>query len=140
VAPIPNCKQTNKALGNLTLITHYLSIFFYIDVIQKIQWLQSCWSSTKQTSSHRNNLFSPWYIWNIAHLALNNNQSLTHSTLSNTMIDHTWFMNRHVAPLWHVILISSQPVFALSPQYCILSGKATNTNFIVYGLTWSFYM
>ena len=38
---------------------------------------------------------------------------------------------RHVAPLWHIILIPSQPVFALS-----LSRAATNTNFIVFGLTW----
>ena len=33
----------------------------------------------------------------------------------------------------HIILISSQPVFALS---CMFSGAATNTNFIVFGLTW----
>jgi hypothetical protein len=40
---------------------------------------------------------------------------------------------RHVAPLEHIILISSKPVFAISP--CVLSGEATNTNFIVFGLT-----
>ena len=44
-------------------------------------------------------------------------------------------MGRHVAPLGHIILIPSQPVFALSPQCCVLSGEATNTNFIVFGLT-----
>ena len=37
-------------------------------------------------------------------------------------------------PLRHIILIPSQPVFALSP-YCVLSGEATNTNFIVFGLS-----
>ena len=37
--------------------------------------------------------------------------------------------------LGHIILISSQPVFALSPQCCVLSGEATNTKFIVFGLT-----
>ena len=31
---------------------------------------------------------------------------------------------------------SSQPVFALSPSCCVLSREATNTNFIVFGLTW----
>jgi hypothetical protein len=41
---------------------------------------------------------------------------------------------RHVAPLGHIILILSQPVFALSPYCCVLSGEATNTNFIVFGL------
>jgi hypothetical protein len=41
---------------------------------------------------------------------------------------------RH-APLWHIILILSQPVFALSPKCCMLSGEATNTNFIVFILT-----
>ena len=42
---------------------------------------------------------------------------------------------RHVAPLGHIILIPSQPVFALSSNCCILIGEATNTNFIVFGLT-----
>jgi len=31
--------------------------------------------------------------------------------------------------------IPSQPVFALSPYCCVLSGEATNTNFIVFGFT-----
>ena len=42
---------------------------------------------------------------------------------------------RHVAPLGHVIMILSQPVFSLSPECCVLSGEATNTNFIVFGST-----
>jgi hypothetical protein len=38
------------------------------------------WSSTKQTSSshQKGSMFSLWYSWRIAHLALNNNHSLTH--------------------------------------------------------------
>ena len=44
--------------------------------------------------------------------------------------------DRYVAPLWHIILIPSQPVFALSPECCVLSGQSTNANFIVFGLTW----
>jgi hypothetical protein len=39
------------------------------------------------------------------------------------------------APLGHIILISSQPVFAFSPLCYMLSGEATNTNFIDFGLT-----
>jgi hypothetical protein len=35
----------------------------------------------------------------------------------------------------HIILIPSQPVFALSPKWCVLSGETTNTNCIVFGLT-----
>jgi hypothetical protein len=42
---------------------------------------------------------------------------------------------RHVAPLGHIILISSQPIFALSPKCCVLCGEATHTNFIFLGLT-----
>ena len=42
---------------------------------------------------------------------------------------------RHVAPLGQIILIPSPPVFALSPLCCMLSGEATNTNFIVFGLS-----
>ena len=44
-------------------------------------------------------------------------------------------VDRHVTPPGHIILILSQPVFALSPKYCVLGGEATNTNFIVFGLT-----
>ena len=43
--------------------------------------------------------------------------------------------DRHVVPVRHIILISSQPVFALSPLCCILRGEATNTYFLVFGLT-----
>ena len=43
--------------------------------------------------------------------------------------------DRHVAPLGHIILILSQPAFALSPWCCVPSGEVTNTYFIVFGLT-----
>ena len=43
-------------------------------------------------------------------------------------------MHRYVASLEHIILILSQPVFALSPLYYLLSGEATNTNFKVFDL------
>ena len=43
--------------------------------------------------------------------------------------------DRHVAPLGHIILIPNHPVFALSPQCCVLSGETTNTNLRVFGLT-----
>ena len=42
---------------------------------------------------------------------------------------------RHVAPLGHIILIQNQPVFALTTECCMLSSKAPNTNFIVFGST-----
>jgi hypothetical protein len=44
-------------------------------------------------------------------------------------------MDRYVAPVRHIILILSQPVFALSSYCCMLSGEAANINFIVFGLT-----
>jgi len=41
----------------------------------------ACWSSTKRTPevtmSSKWNLFSSWYSWHVAHLALNNKHSLT---------------------------------------------------------------
>ena len=43
--------------------------------------------------------------------------------------------DRHIAPLGHIILIQSQPVFDLSPYCCVFSGEATSTIFIVVGLT-----
>jgi hypothetical protein len=42
---------------------------------------------------------------------------------------------RHVTSLGHIILIPSQPVFAFTPSCSVLSGEATKTNFIVFGLT-----
>ena len=42
---------------------------------------------------------------------------------------------RHVAPRGHIIPIPSQSVFALTPECFVLSGKATTTNFIIFGLT-----
>jgi hypothetical protein len=36
---------------------------------------------------------------------------------------------------WHIIPIPSQPICALSSKWCVLSGEARNTNFIVFGLT-----
>ena len=33
---------------------------------------------------------------------------------------------RHVAPLGHIILIPSQPVFAISTECCVLSGEGSN--------------
>ena len=39
------------------------------------------------------------------------------------------------APLRHIILILSQPVFALTPSCCMLGGEAENTNVILFGFT-----
>ena len=44
-------------------------------------------------------------------------------------------VGRHVPPLEHIILILNQPVFALSPKCWMISREATNTNFIVFGVT-----
>jgi hypothetical protein len=43
--------------------------------------------------------------------------------------------DRHVASVGHIILIPSQPVFALSPKFCAFFGEATDTNFVVFCLT-----
>jgi hypothetical protein len=42
---------------------------------------------------------------------------------------------RDVAPFEHIALIPSKPDFALTPECCVLSGEATNTYLIVFGLT-----
>jgi hypothetical protein len=44
-------------------------------------------------------------------------------------------VDRHAALLGHIILIPIQPVVAPSRQRCVLSGEATNTNFVVFDLT-----
>jgi hypothetical protein len=60
-------------------------------------------------------LFSPWYSWKIAELALNNNHSLS--------LTHT------------VLPLLSEGKLSLSPKWCVLTGEVTNTNFTVFGLT-----
>ena len=57
-------------------------------------------------------------------------------TQTSTSVYTYMFAGRHVVPLGHIILIPSQPVFALTPKCCVISGEAVNTNFIVIGLTW----
>jgi len=52
------------------------------------------------------------------------------------MFTETTAACRHAALLGHVILMPSQPFFALTPSWCVVSGEATNTNFIVFSLTW----
>ena len=44
--------------------------------------------------------------------------------------------SRHIASLGLINLILRKPVVALTPEYCMLNGKAANTNFIVFDLTW----
>ena len=52
---------------------------------------------------------------------------------ASSMKQQSW--DWHVAPLGHLILIPSRPVFVLSPSCCVLSGEAKDTNFIVLDLT-----
>ena len=44
-------------------------------------------------------------------------------------------VDRQVVTLGHIILLPSQPVFALSLYCCVLSGEDTNTNFIDFSST-----
>ena len=41
--------------------------------------------------------------------------------------------DRHVTPLWHIIPITNQSVFAFSPYCCVVSKEATNSNSILLG-------
>jgi hypothetical protein len=43
------------------------------------------------------------------------------------------FVDRHVGSIRNIILITSQPVFAVISYWCMFSREATNTNFIVFG-------
>jgi hypothetical protein len=45
-------------------------------------------------------------------------------------------VGRLVSPLWHIILIPREPVFALTPLCCMFSRKVANTYFMVFRLTW----
>jgi hypothetical protein len=44
-------------------------------------------------------------------------------------------VDKHVAPLGHIIPILSQPAFTFTPYCSVLGGEATHTNCIVFGLT-----
>jgi hypothetical protein len=73
--------------------------------------------------------FSPWYSRKTADLTLSNNHSLLRH---NVYVLHS--VCRHVDLLRQIILILSQPVFALTPYCCVLSWETADTNFIVFGL------
>ena len=49
------------------------------------------------------------------------------------------FAGRHVDPLDHITLIPSQPVFVLTPQYCVFVREAESTKLIVSGFTQPWY-
>ena len=77
-------------------------------------------------------LWSRWTNNNEVHLVLDQHAELDSYSASSLKQQSA---GRHVAPLGHIILILSQPVFALIPSCFILSEEATHTNFIVFGLT-----
>ena len=43
-------------------------------------------------------------------------------------------VGRHVTPLGHIILIPTQPVFAPTPECCVICEEETKTYLIVFGL------
>jgi hypothetical protein len=45
--------------------------------------------------------------------------------------------DRPFATPGHIILIPNQPVLDRSPYHCVISGEASNTNFIIFGLAQS---
>ena len=69
-------------------------------------------------------------------LAISWRDNYIHFVLDNhTKLDIYSASSLNINTLGHIILILSQPVFALSPKRYVLSGAATNTNSIVFGLT-----
>ena len=42
---------------------------------------------------------------------------------------------RQIISIGNIVLISSQPVLALSPYCCVLSGGTTNPNVTIFGVT-----
>jgi len=74
-----------------------------------------------------------YFQWNDddVHLVLDQHAELDLFNSASSLKQHS--AGRHVAPVRH-ILIPNQPVFALTPLCCVLSGKAINTNFIVFCL------
>ena len=71
--------------------------------------------------------------WDDVHFVLDQHAELDFYSASSLKQQS---VRRHITPLRHIIMILSQPVFALSHICCMLIREATNTNFIVFGLTW----
>jgi hypothetical protein len=70
--------------------------FIFVDVL---------WSHVTHfhVSECTNKILKSWKSWNIV---------LAHTKQQSA--------DRHVAPLWHIILIPRQPDFTLSPEFCVL--------------------
>ena len=101
--------QINKALANSSPIYMHL--------------LDSCWNRnvTDYTDKHDRFMRRPTnrYIWLDLH---------TWETVSQDLLADIWktpINRRNVAPLWHIILTPSQPVFVLTPNCCPLTENAT---------------
>ena len=63
---------------------------------------------------------------------MSNNKNTDKTRISSTAKYRNWliFLVRNVDPFGHIILIPSQPVFALSFLCCVLGGEAINANFM----------
>ena len=108
----------------------YLSNFYVDGTINIILWsIQGCFiivDKVKPVNGSRVHFFNAisWreqvnFQWN--------------DEIRIVLDQHTWLQqlptDRHVTTLWHIIPIPSQPVSLM------LSGEATNGNFIVFGFT-----
>ena len=94
------------------------------------RWVSDCCLTQTQQSSWREQVNFQWNNDQV-HFVQDQHDFYSASLLKQHSAD------RHVTPLGHIILIPSQPVFALSSECCMLTREETNTNFIVFGLTQS---
>ena len=115
-----------------------LSLYFYVILIceeiyvelDSYKWVSDCLLFSK---------FSAWwelvnFQWNDDEVCFVLDQPAVLGFYSASSLKQQ-SADRHVARLWHIILIQSQPVFFLSPECRMVRGEATNMNFIDFGLT-----
>ena len=132
-----NLKLNMKDIKMILAKTHFKCNLF-LQMRRNNTFLQKCLYELKLLEVSLSCLhFSPHVLWGRSQVSLFS-ASVVSPGLVENFIDFSSLkqksINRHVSQL--IILMPSQPVFVLSPQWWVLSREATNTNFIVFGLTW----
>ena len=98
------------------------------------EWVSDCSSAPiEQFFSYIMARTNDFFRWDDVHIVLYQQHTWLDFYIASSLKQQS--AARHVSPLEHIILIPTQSLATLN-KYCVFSGEAANTNFIVYGLTW----
>jgi hypothetical protein len=110
----------NSLLYNIYIYNMYIYIYIFVCVcvcVCKIEWLLFYAKQFFQ-------LYQVYFQWIVTEIRFVLDQHAGLDFYNSSSLKQQ-SADKHVAPLWHVILIPSQQVFALTLECCVLSEEAT---------------